>query len=90
MTVQPGRDHWPAANTMLWAGGGIATGQVVGSTDRRGEYVSQRRVGPQDFLATIYRHLGIDYERVTINDFTGRPHFLVQNGRPIPELLGGG
>jgi hypothetical protein len=86
--VQPGRDHWPAANTMLWAGGGIATGQVIGSTDRRGEFVTQRRVGPQDFLATIYRHLGIDYERVTINDFIGRPHFIVQNGRAIPELLG--
>lgn len=86
-TVQPGRDHWPAANTMLWAGGGIATGQVIGSTDRRGEFVTQRRVGPQDFLATIYRHLGIEFERVTINDFTGRPHFIVQNGRPIPDLL---
>jgi hypothetical protein len=86
-TVQPGRDHWPAANTMLWAGGGIPTGQVIGSTDRRGEYVAQRRVGPQDFLATIYRHLGIDYERVTINDFTGRPHFLTQNGRAIPDLI---
>ena len=65
-----------------------ATGQVIGSTDRRGEFVTQRRVGPQDFLATIYRHLGIDYERVTISDFTGRPHFLVQNGRAISELLG--
>ncbi|HZZ77987.1 MAG TPA: DUF1501 domain-containing protein [Gemmataceae bacterium] len=86
-TVQPGRDHWPAANTMLWAGGGITTGQVIGSTDRRGEYVSQRRVGPQDFLATIYHHLGIDHERVTINDLTGRPHFLTQNGHAIPELL---
>ena len=86
-TVQPGRDHWPRANTMLWAGGGIATGQVIGGTDRRGEDVIERRVGPHDFLATIYRHLGIDYERITISDFTGRPHMLAQNGRPIPELL---
>ena len=36
-TVQPGRDHWPRANTMLFAGGGIQTGQVIGSTDRLGE-----------------------------------------------------
>ena len=86
-TVQPGRDHWPRANTMLWAGGGAATGQVIGATDRRGEDVVARRVGPQDFLATIYGHLGIDFERVTIADFSGRPHFIVQNGRPIPELL---
>jgi uncharacterized protein (DUF1501 family) len=86
-TVQPGRDHWPRANTMLFAGGGIATGQVIGATDRRGEDVAERRVGPHDFLATIYRHLGIDYERVTIPDFAGRPHMLAQDGRPIPELL---
>jgi uncharacterized protein (DUF1501 family) len=85
-TVQPGRDHWPRANTMLFAGGGIATGQVIGGTDRRGEDVVQRRVGPHDFLATIYRHLGIDYERVTIPDFSGRPNMLVQNGRAIDEL----
>lgn len=71
-TVQPGRDHWPRANAMLWAGGGIATGQVVGATDRRGEEVVQRLVGPQDFLATIYHHLGIDHAKVTIPDFSGR------------------
>jgi hypothetical protein len=85
-TVQPGRDHWPRANSMIWAGGGIRTGQVIGATDRRGEDVVERRVGPQDFLATIYRHLGIDYERVTIQDRAGRPTPIVTNGRAIPEL----
>jgi hypothetical protein len=85
-TVQPGRDHWPAANSMLWAGGGMATGQVIGATDRRGEYVIDGRVGPQDFLATIYRHLGIDYERVTVPDRVGRPIPIVRNGAAIREL----
>jgi hypothetical protein len=86
-TVQPGRDHWPRANSMLWAGGGMTTGQVIGSTDRRGEDVVSRRVGPHDFLATIYQHLGIDFERVTIPDFSGRPNAIVHQGRPITELL---
>jgi uncharacterized protein (DUF1501 family) len=84
--VQPGRDHWPRANSMLWAGGGIRTGRVIGATDRLGEDVADRRVGPQDFLATIYRHLGIDYETVMLPDQTGRPVHIVQNGRAIPEL----
>jgi hypothetical protein len=87
-TVQPGRDHWPQANSMLWAGGGIATGRVIGATDRRGEYVVDRRVGPHDFLATIYHHLGIDYDKVTLPDGTGRPVHIVQNGQAIPELVG--
>jgi len=89
-TVQPGRDHWPAANSMLWAGGGLSTGRVIGATDRRGEYVVDRRVGPQDFLATIYQHLGIDYENVTLPDQTGRPIHIVQNGKAIPELIATG
>ena len=85
-TVQPGRDHWPQANSMLWAGGGIRTGQVIGATDRRGEEVVERRVGPQDFLATIYRHLGIDYRNVTILDRSGRPTPIVTDGEAIEEL----
>ncbi|MFL5245307.1 MAG: DUF1501 domain-containing protein [Gemmataceae bacterium] len=86
-TVQPGRDHWPRANSMIWAGGGITTGQVIGATDKRGEEVTERQVGPQDFLATIYRHLGIDYERVTLPDHSGRPIPIVNNGKAITELL---
>src|SRR5439155_4643195 len=65
-TVQPGRDHWPRADSMLFAGGGIRTGQVIGATDQRGEDPISRRVGPGDFLATIYRHLGIDFKNVAI------------------------
>jgi hypothetical protein len=85
-TVQPGRDHWPRAGSMLFAGGGIATGQVIGATDRRGEDVISRRMSPQDFLATIYRHLGIDWENVALRNFSGRPVPIVTDGRPFPEL----
>jgi uncharacterized protein (DUF1501 family) len=85
-TVQPGRDHWPRAGSMLFAGGGIATGQVIGATDRRGEDVVSRRMSPQDFLATVYRHLGIDWENVALRNFSGRPVPIVTDGRPLPEL----
>jgi uncharacterized protein (DUF1501 family) len=85
-TVQPGRDHWPRANSMLFAGGGIRTGQVIGATDRRGEDVIERRAGPGDFLATIYNHLGIDYKRVAIPNFSGRPVPILNHGTPLTEL----
>jgi uncharacterized protein (DUF1501 family) len=87
-TVQPGRDHWPRANTMLFAGGGIRTGAVIGATDAKGEDPIERRVGPDDFLATIYHHLGIDRINTGIVDFSGRPVLLAPQGEPIPELLG--
>ena len=85
-TVQPGRDHWPRANSMIFAGGGIETGQVIGATDPRGEDVIERRFSPGDFLATIYHHLGIDYEHTALVDFKGRPNPILTNGSPIPEL----
>ncbi|RPI78721.1 MAG: DUF1501 domain-containing protein [Planctomycetaceae bacterium] len=86
--VQPGRDHWPRANTMLLAGGGIRTGQVIGATDARGEDPVERRVGPADLLATIYRHLQIDYRNTSIPNFAGRPIPIVNQGEAIPELAG--
>ena len=86
-TIQPGRDHWPHVFSNLWAGGGIRTGGVIGASDKRGENVAQRACTSGDFLATIYHHLGIDYENVTINDFNNRPTFIVNNGKPIPELV---
>jgi len=85
-TVQPGRDHWPNANSMIFAGGGIQTGQVIGATDARGEEPVERRVGTGDFLATIYRHLGIDIDHTTLVTREGRPVPILSSGRPIDEL----
>ena len=87
-TLQPGRDHWPRAFSNIWAGGGMETGQVIGASDKRGEDVIERPCGPGDFLATIYHHLGIDYNKITIDDFNGRPTSIVNEGRAIPELIG--
>jgi hypothetical protein len=89
--VQPGRDHWPHAMSFLFSGGGIAEGQVVGSTDRRGEHPTERRVGVGDFLATLYRHLGVDADHAAVRDPAGRPvPLLQQGGEPIRELAATG
>ncbi len=85
--VQPGRDHWPRAFTNLWAGGGLQTGGIIGASDKRGEDAIERISTPGDFLSTIYHHLGIDAEKTTINDHSGRPTPLVPSGRPIAELM---
>lgn len=87
-TQQPGRDHWPRAFSNIWAGGGLQTGRFIGATDKRGEDSIERICGPGDFLATIYHHLGIDASKTLIRDFNGRPTPIVDQGRPIPELIG--
>lgn len=87
-TIQPGRDHWPRGFSNIWAGGGIRTGQVIGATDRKGEDAIERVSSAEDFLATIYHHLGIDTTHTTINDFNGRPTPIINHGKPIAELMG--
>jgi hypothetical protein len=84
--TQPGRDRWPRAVSLLFSGGGIPGGQIVGATDRIGADVTRRRVGVRDLLATLYRHLGIDAGSITLRDRTGRPVPALPEGRPIAEL----
>jgi hypothetical protein len=84
--MQPGRDHWPRAMSMLVTGGGMRTGQVIGQTNSKGEEPKDRPLTPNDLWATVYRHLGIDYTK-TFPDHTGRPMHILPFGEPIEELL---
>ncbi len=81
-----GRDHYPQAMSALVSGGGLRVGQVVGATNSKGEYPKERPLTPQDLLATVYRHLGID-DRHEFRDFTGRPIPILFRGQPIPEII---
>jgi len=83
---QPGRDHWPGAQSVLVAGGGLRTGLVVGSTDKQGGYPKDRPLTPNDLWATVYRHLGIDPEQ-SVLDHAGRPMPILPFGAPIAELV---
>lgn len=87
INAKAGREHWPQVAMGIMAGGGLKTGQVIGSTDRHAADVTSRPVHYQDVFATLYRHLGIDARSATITDTTGRPHNLVDVGRPIEELI---
>jgi len=81
-----GRDHWLNCMSMLTAGGGLRSGQVVGSTDSKGYDIKEARVRPADLAATVFKHLGIDLY-CTWQDPQGRPTPIVtEGGRPIPEL----
>lgn len=84
---QPGRDHWPHATSLLLSGGGIEPGRFVGATDRHGAHVTRRRVGVRDLMATLYHHLGIDAQGLTVPDRTGRPVPVLPEGEPIAELI---
>jgi hypothetical protein len=82
-----GRDHWPQVSCCLIAGGGVRTGQVIGATNRLGEFAAARPVYPGEIIATVYHQLGIDAVRTTLTDPTGRPQHLVDRA-PMRELIG--
>ncbi len=83
-----GRDHWPQVSCALLAGGGMQTGQVIGSTNRLAESAQTRPVHYGEVLATLYHNLGIDLDSTTVRDPAGRPRYLIDSHRPIPELVG--
>ncbi len=84
-----GRDHWPGASCALLVGGGMKMGQVIGATDRLGGEPSERPVLFGEVFATLYHCLGIDVNKVTIPDLTGRPQYLIPDGcQPMRELVG--
>jgi len=81
-----GRDHWPAVNFALLAGGGMRTGQVIGSTDKEAAYVKDRPISFQSVFATLYHNLGID-PATTVPDRSGRPMPLLDEREPIREVI---
>jgi hypothetical protein len=82
-----GRDHWPQVSCAFLAGGGMRTGQAIGSTNRLGEFAKDRPVPVQEIVATLYHNLGIDPMHTALPDPTGRPQFLVDHRDPLPELV---
>jgi hypothetical protein len=59
INAKAGRDHWQQCYSALVAGGGLPGGQVIGSSDRRGEYPASQPVEPGDLAMTLYHCLGM-------------------------------
>lgn len=84
---QAGRDHWPQVGGGLVAGGGMRTGQVIGSTDRLGAEPKDRPVHFGEVISTLYHNLGINAVTTTVDDLRGRPRYLVDDWAPMRELI---
>jgi hypothetical protein len=86
-----GRDHWPTCWSLALGGGGIKGGQVIGSSDENGAYVTNRATSMGDIFATIYKAFGIDWT-IEYDTAIGRPVKIANalddnTGQPIQELL---
>jgi hypothetical protein len=81
-----GREHHPDCFSVVFAGGGVKGGQVVGQSDRIAARPATTPITPADFTATLYHLLGIDPAGET-HDVAGRP-IALSRGTPIRELVG--
>jgi hypothetical protein len=82
-----GRDHWPQCWSMLWAGGGIKGGNIVGASDEIGAYPKDRPTNPGEVVATIFKALQIDLD-TELPGLQGRPIRVVEHGvNAINELF---
>jgi len=81
-----GRDHWPQAYSIAFAGAGVPGGQVIGATDKHGGEVVEKPYTPEDYAETVYRKLGIETAR-RLKGPQERPVDFTDGGRPIPELF---
>ena len=88
INAKGGRDHWPRVSCALLAGGGMKHGQVIGATDKLAGEPTDRPVAFGEVFATLYQHLGIDVNKVTLEDLSGRPQYLIDGGhQAMPELI---
>ena len=81
-----GRDHWAPLTTLALAGGGLKMGQVVGESAEKVDVPKTKPIRPQDLMATVFEVLGID-QRLQFVNTAGRPVYMVEEGKPIEELV---
>jgi hypothetical protein len=82
-----GRDHWPGAMSVLYAGGGLKMGQMIGTTDSTASYPTSKPYTPGCVLSTMYHVVGVDHKHV-FHDDAKRPLPVLSEGDPIKELVG--
>jgi uncharacterized protein (DUF1501 family) len=83
---QAGRDHWSMAQSVLFAGGGVKPGQVLGATDKKASAPVADPVSVEDILRTVLGQLGVDTTKTYYTPL-GRPVPIVDGGRVIPGLV---
>ena len=80
-----GRGHWGPVQSVLFAGGGVQGGRIIGKSDREGAYPLADAHTPEDFAATMFHALGIPRDATWYDD-QARPHH-VYHGNPILQLM---
>ncbi|MCA9106737.1 MAG: DUF1501 domain-containing protein [Planctomycetales bacterium] len=85
LNTSGGRDHWPRCFSAALSGAGVRGGQVIGTSDARGESPRDQPITPADLAFSIFQTLGIDPTQSLRTD-DGRPIAISREGRWIEGL----
>ena len=86
MNKNAGRDHWGPLMSVAFSGGGLQMGQVGGASTEKGETPKSNPYRPDNVLAMVYRHLGVDPSQ-TFPDYNGRPQYVLAHRELLRELI---
>jgi hypothetical protein len=78
-----GRDHWPNVWSVLFAGGGVVGGQIIGASDPHGTEPIDRPVHASAIAASVYHALGIDPQGTLASGSSS-----LVDAAPVRELFG--
>jgi hypothetical protein len=82
-----GRDHYPAAWSVVLGGGGIKGGQAVGKTSKDGLAVEERPIPVADLMATVCVALGLDPKKQNQSNVDRPIRLADPPADPIKEVL---
>jgi uncharacterized protein (DUF1501 family) len=85
LNARGGRDHWPSVWSILFAGGRVRGGQVIGASTKNGGEPKDRPVDPAEVAASVYKGLGIDLN-TRLPGPDARPLPLIE-AEPVDELF---
>ena len=82
-----GRDHYGELTSLVFAGGGLKMGQVIGRSDRNASRPASRPYRPENLLATVM-HAVLDVGQIRASTkFPAVLADVVAGGEPISELF---
>lgn len=87
INAKGGRDHWPSLGPLLFSGGGLKMGQVIGRSTADGGKPADDPVRLQDLYATIMHTLFNIGEVRLVRGLGGDVTRLITEGDPIRQLV---
>ena len=82
-----GRDHYGNLTTLVFAGGGLKMGQVIGQSDSTASQPATSRYDPGHLMSTVMHYLFDVGELRVRRDLPTDVVDIVSGGEPIAELF---